>query len=557
MKNTAIMRKLMMLIGVFVLFILTIVGATFFVVSKQSNDARLIDVAARQRTLSLAVVGDFAALSAALESESSSTDARNALMGKVDLFSKSLSALSNGGQVTDSEDAVITLPPPSAAVLAELQQVHKLWSKFEAAAKVVLADKVNVTSAAYYAAADDVRAVKNSLFEESNKATLMLMRESLAKNQALEGILAVATLLTLVAAVAGYFVSRQISVPLVTIGGLMSRAAAGDLSVVIPFDDRGDEIGGLARAFQVFKDNAMERVRLEAEQAAEREAKEKRGIEVDRLVAGFDTVASAALDGVASASTELSKTAESMTGLADQTNRQASASASAAEQAATNVRAVASATEEMTSSVAEITRRVAESAKICAVAVTEAAQTRQAMQDMAEMGQKIGAVVTMINEIASQTNLLALNATIEAARAGEAGKGFAVVASEVKSLASQTAKATEEIGAQIRAVQTASTESVKAIETISTTISRVNEIAAMIASAVEQQGAATNEIARNVQQAATGTNEVSTNIGNVSQAAAETGSAATQVLGAAGELSKQSEKLRGQVDTFLASIRAA
>ena len=557
MKNIAIMRKLMMVIGAFVLFILTIVGATFHVVSQQSNDARLIDVAARQRTLSLAVVGDFAALSAALESESSTTDARNALTGEVELFSKSLSALSNGGQVLDSDGALITLPSPSAAVLAQLQQVQKLWSRFEAAAKVVLADKVNLTSTAYYAAADDVRAVKNSLFEESNKATLMLMKESLAKNQTLEAILAVATLLTLVAAVAGYIVSRQISVPLVTIGSLMSRAAAGDLSVAVPFDDRGDEVGGVARAFRVFKDNAVERVRLETEQAAERAAKEKRGIAVDRLIADFDTVASAVLDGVASASTELSTTAESMAGLADQTNRQASAVAAASEQASANVQTVASAAEELTNSVTEITQQVAESAKICAAAVAEAAQTRQAMQGMAEMGQKIGAVVTMINDIASQTNLLALNATIEAARAGEAGKGFAVVASEVKSLASQTAKATEEIAAQIAAVQMASTESVKAIEAISTTINRVNEIATMIAAAVEQQGASTKEIARNVQQAAQGTNEVSSNIGNVSQAASQTGSAATQVLGAAGELSTQSEKLRGQVDTFLANIRAA
>ena len=262
MKNITIMRKLMMVISAFVLFIMTIVGATFYVVSQQGHDARLIDVAARQRTLSLAVPGDYAALSAALESESSSKDARDALAEKVELFSKSLNALSNGGEVPDSEGTIITLPTPSAAVHAQLEKVHKLWNTFEAAAKIVLADKVNVTSTAYYAAADDVGAVKKSLTEESNKATLMLMQESLAKNQTLEAILAVAMLLTLVAAIAGYIVSRQISVPLATIGSLMSRAAAGDLSVAVPFDDRGDEIGGLARAFRVFKDNATERLRL-------------------------------------------------------------------------------------------------------------------------------------------------------------------------------------------------------------------------------------------------------------------------------------------------------
>ncbi len=557
MKNVAIMRKLMMVIGAFVMFILTIVGATFYVVSQQSHDARLIDVAARQRTLCLAVVGDFAALRAALESESSTTDARNALRGNVELFSKSLSALSNGGQVPDSEGAVITLPPPSAAVLAHLQKIHRLWSKFEAAAKVVLADKVDVTSTGYYAAADDVSAVKNSLAEESNKATLTLMQESLAKNQTLEAMLAAATVLTLVAAVAGYIVSRQISVPLITIGSLMSRAAAGDLSVAVPFHDRGDEIGGLARAFRVFKDNAMERVRLEAEQAAEREAKEKRGITVDRLIAGFDTVASAVLDGVASASTELSKTAESMAGLADQTNRQASASATAAEQTSANVQTVASATKEMAASIQEISRQVTRSSEIASKAVLEAQETTGAVRSLAEAAGRINGVVSLIKDIASQTNLLALNATIEAARAGEAGKGFTVVASEVKALANQTAKATEEIAVQIASVQTATLGTVAAIEGVGDTIATISEIAASIASAIEEQNATTGEITRNVQQAAQGTEQVSGNIVQVNQATAQTGTAATQVLGASNELSQQAEILRREVETFLAAIRAA
>jgi methyl-accepting chemotaxis protein len=230
---------------------------------------------------------------------------------------------------------------------------------------------------------------------------------------------------------------------------------------------------------------------------------------------------------------------------------------STSNEASSNVETAAVAADELSGSINEIGRQLARTTDIVRAAVSEAHGTNHQITALAQAAQKIGDVIKLIRAIAGQTNLLALNATIEAARAGEAGKGFAVVASEVKGLASQTAKATEEIGAQIRAVQTASTDSVKAIETISTTISRVNEIATVIASAVEQQGAATNEIARNVQQAAKGTNEVSSNIGNVSQAAAETGSAATQVLGAAGELSKQSEKLRGQVGMFLASIRAA
>ena len=555
MKNITIMRKLMMVISAFVLFIMTIVGATFYVVSQQGHDARLIDVAARQRTLSLAVSGDYAALSAALESESSSKDARDALAEKVELFSKSLNALSNGGEVPDSEGTIITLPTPSAAVHTQLEKVHKLWNTFEAAAKIVLADKVNVTSTAYYAAADDVGAVKKSLTEESNKATLMLMQESLAKNQTLEAILEVATLLTLVAAVAGYFVSRQISVPLATIGSLMSRAAAGDLSVAVPFDDRGDEIGGLARAFRVFKDNATERLRLEAEQALEREAKERRGIAVDRLIAAFDTVASTVLDGVASASTELSKTAESMTKLANQTSQQASASATAAEQTSANVQTVASATEGMAASIQEISRQVGRSSEIASKAVQEAQQTTGAVRSLADAAGRINGVVSLIKEIANQTNLLALNATIEAARAGDAGKGFTVVASEVKALASQTARATEEIARQIASVQTATQGTVAAIEGVGHTIAAINEIAASVASAIEEQTATTGEITRNVQQAAQGTEQVSGNIVQVTQAAGQTGTAATRVLGASNQLSQQAETLRHEVETFLAGIR--
>ena len=555
MKNITIMRKLMMVISAFVLFIMTIVGATFYVVSQQGHDARLIDVAARQRTLSLAVSGDYAALSAALESESSSKDARDALAEKVELFSKSLNALSNGGEVPDSEGTIITLPTPSAAVHAQLEKVHKLWNTFEAAARIVLADKVNVTSTAYYAAADDVGAVKKSLTEESNKATLMLMQESLAKNQTLEAILEVATLLTLVAAVAGYFVSRQISVPLATIGSLMSRAAAGDLSVAVPFDDRGDEIGGLARAFRVFKDNATERLRLEAEQALEREAKEQRGIAVDRLIAAFDTVAGTVLDGVASASTELSKTAESMTKLANQTSQQASASATAAEQTSANVQTVASATEEMAASIQEISRQVGRSSEIASKAVQEAQQTTGAVRSLADAAGRINGVVSLIKEIANQTNLLALNATIEAARAGDAGKGFTVVASEVKALASQTARATEEIARQIASVQTATQGTVAAIEGVGHTIAAINEIAASVASAIEEQTATTGEITRNVQQAAQGTEQVSGNIVQVTQAAGQTGTAATRVLGASNQLSQQAETLRHEVETFLAGIR--
>jgi methyl-accepting chemotaxis protein len=260
------------------------------------------------------------------------------------------------------------------------------------------------------------------------------------------------------------------------------------------------------------------------------------------------------VQNVTAAATEMRSSAESMRATAEETSQQSAAVASASEQANTNVKTVAAAAEEMSNSIQEISKQVTESARISQGAVTQAQHTNNVVQSLATNAQKIGEVVNLINEIASQTNLLALNATIEAARAGDAGKGFAVVAAEVKTLANQTAKATDEIGDQVGAIQGATSEAVKAIQAITTTIGRISEICNGIASAVEEQGAATREIATNVQQAATGTEDVSRNIDGVRQASTETGNAAAQVLSAAQGLSKHAEGLRGQVDAFMKSL---
>ncbi len=350
---------------------------------------------------------------------------------------------------------------------------------------------------------------------------------------------------------------RGITGPIAGMTAAMMRLAGGDKQADIPGVGRADEIGDMAGAVQVFKENMIKADRLSAEQAAEQAKKEERQRKIDGYLKRFDQSVSGALETLASASTELQTTAQSMSATAEETSRQSTTVAAASEQASTNVQTVAAAAEELSSSIAEISRQVAESAKIAGQAVGDAGRTNAQVQALAEAAQKIGDVVKLINDIAGQTNLLALNATIEAARAGEAGKGFAVVASEVKSLATQTAKATEDIAAQVKAIQSATSDSVKSIEGISGTISRINEIATTIASAVEEQGAATQEIARNVQQASKGTDEVSSNIAGVTQAATETGAASTQVLGAASELSKQGERLRADVSQFLADIRAA
>jgi methyl-accepting chemotaxis protein len=352
-------------------------------------------------------------------------------------------------------------------------------------------------------------------------------------------------------------VARMIARPIAGMTETMTALSTGDTSVAVPETERKDEIGRMAKAVLVFKENMIRADALGAEQAREREAKETRARRLEASALHFDQSVSGVVGAVSAATTKLQASAQSMSATATQTNRQAAAVASASEEATTSVHGVASAAEQLSASVSEIGRQVDQSSEIARQAVADVERTNATIQDLAETAQRIGDVVKLISDIAGQTNLLALNATIEAARAGEAGKGFAVVASEVKSLASQTAKATEEIAAQVAAIQGSTKDSVAAIAGIGDTIRRVSEIATTIASAVEEQGASTQEIARNVQQAAAGTQDVSANIADVTKAANQTGEAAEEVLSAAREMAQQTEALRGEVERFLADVKAA
>jgi methyl-accepting chemotaxis protein len=367
----------------------------------------------------------------------------------------------------------------------------------------------------------------------------------------------VAGLGILLGLVMAYVIGRSIVGPVAGMTAAMTKLAGGDKSVEIPSRDSTDEIGDMAKAVDVFKQNMLRADALADEQRQEQQKKAQRQTAIEGYIAHFDSSVRQSLDTLAAASTEMRATAESMSGTADQTSQQATTVAAASEQASVNVQTVAASTEEMSASIAEISRQVEQSTSITKKAVDEAQRTSATIGGLAEAAQKIGQVVQLIQDIASQTNLLALNATIEAARAGDAGKGFAVVASEVKSLATQTGKATEEIGGQIAANQTATAAAATAMKSIDGTIAQISEISTTIAAAMEEQGAATREITRNTQEAARGTQDVSSNIGGVTQAASETGAAAAQVLESSGELGQQAETLRAEVDDFLAKIRAA
>jgi methyl-accepting chemotaxis protein len=352
-------------------------------------------------------------------------------------------------------------------------------------------------------------------------------------------------------------VGRSLSRPLAAITTVMHRLSSGDTAVTIPGSGRLDELGTMAKAVDVFRETMIETGRLAALQTAEQTVKAKHMATLAALTSGFEADVATLVEALSASASGLQTTAQEMAATAQDTTRQASVVAVASEQATSNSEAVASATEELSASIREISHRVSQSSDMIKDAVQQANASNEQVRGLSAAAEKIGDVVKIISDIAGQTNLLALNATIEAARAGDAGKGFAVVASEVKALADQTAKATGQIGEQIKAIQEATQTSARSIQGVTQTIGRVDETAASIAAAVEQQGVATQEIGRNVTQAAQGTREVTTNIAGVTRAADIAATAAARVLASAKEVSGNGESLRLQLTAFLREARAA
>jgi methyl-accepting chemotaxis protein len=355
-----------------------------------------------------------------------------------------------------------------------------------------------------------------------------------------------------------WLIGRSISGPLSQLGARMQALADGALDGEIPGIDRGDEVGAMAATVQIFKDNAIRIRGLEqAEAETQKRAAAERRSAMENLAGDFERSVTGIVRSVSTAAAGMQTTAQSMTSTASDASARAATVGAASESASNNVGTVAAAAEELSSSVAEISRQVARSSEIASKAVGDAESTNVTVRALSTGAEKIGEVVKLIHSIAAQTNLLALNATIEAARAGESGRGFAVVASEVKALANQTAKATEEISAQVAAMQASTSDAVASIGGITQTIAQMSEITVSISTAIEQQGDATREIARNIQSVAAGSSEISAHIGGVTTAAAATGSAASDVLSNARELDNQSGMLRSAVDQFLSKVRAA
>ncbi|MBA7473551.1 hypothetical protein ES707_08891 [subsurface metagenome] len=353
------------------------------------------------------------------------------------------------------------------------------------------------------------------------------------------------------------YVGRSIIRRIRALQNSMKILSSGDLETEIYRSNQSDEIAEMSDSLQVFRESMIAARALTADQDKDRVAKAERASRMEARIVEFETTVRSALDSLSGAANSMQTTAQSMSATADQSSALVSAAASAAEETSVNVQTVSAGTEQLSSSIAEIGRQVVSSSEIARKAVDEAGATDATMQGLADNAARISVVVDLIQTIASQTNLLALNATIEAARAGEAGRGFAVVASEVKSLASQTAKATDEIRQQIGDMQNVTTSAVSAIRNISAIIGEINDVTTKIAAAVEEQGAATREIARNIQHAAGGTSEVSSNIVGVSNASSEAGTAAGEVLTASDALRREADVLRAEIDAFLSNIRAA
>lgn len=445
------------------------------------------------------------------------------------------------------------IPQADADEIMEMLTSYLNDFKMLAAKRLEIQTAIGGLSKIFSQAQKPFEVLLNAIVERTNNAEVEMEHTLKSTKTKILSTIAVITILVLGL---GVMISRKITQPIQFLTDAMGRLAGGEKEIEIPVTKRKNELGDMGRAVLVFQENMITADRLAAEQEESQKVQNDRAKQITEMTAVFEHDSESVLTMVRTAISQMSSTADGMKVSADQLNIRSTAVSSAALEASSNVQTVASASEELAASIQEIGTQAANSTRIAGEAVVKVEETNVTVSGLAESAQRIGAAISLINDIADQTNLLALNATIEAARAGDAGKGFAVVASEVKNLANQTASATEEISKQIGDVQKSTEEAVTAISGISSVINQVDEIAAAIAAAVEEQMAATHEIARNVEQASNGTGEVTENIEGVSALATETEQAANDVHGASSQVQSQSDAMNEFIQGFLQKVRA-
>ena len=556
-NNTKISIKLIAGFSTLVLIIVSLAGVTFEEIGQ-----------ARNRVVDTTRINDIALDIEALRQQVSNQQAavRGLLLsGNRQYIADYESAKTDYGALLDSLQARLTIDKAkelmsAASTLIATWQTDIVARQISLMRNPLTVDEARVLEANGYGERM-LRQANAELTSLNQLAKELIGRNEQAVESAFDIPLAVLLIGSAVARVfagAAWFVlSRAIATPINGMSAFMGRLAEGHYDEQTANQNRGDEIGMMAKSVEFFRQRLIENREMAAHAARENEEKAARAKRIEDMTNEFEKASSQMVTSVAEGSSELKQVATSMSSIASRTEEMSTSVAAAAEEAASNVETVASATEEINASLAEIASQVSRAAEIAQSAVKAAGETSQVINGLREQSNSIGDVVKLINEIAEQTNLLALNATIEAARAGEAGKGFAVVASEVKSLATQTAKATEEISAQIASVRGESENAVGAIEHISTVIRQIDEFTTAIAAAVEEQATATQEIARNVAEASRGTSDVTSNIAQVKGGANETGSASRSVLSASEELSQHAGRMRETVQSFIAAIKAA